>query len=448
MSVITKCTYNPEDNKLRVYTTDRVERELYLKFREHGFVYAKIQKLFVAPMWTPAREDFCVSLTGEIVADEITLVERAEAKSERLENLAQKRNSEANGYARVAREIRENLNSGQPIIVGHHSERKALREKGKLDKAVEQHEAKRSAVSYWIQRAQGVECHANRKVDSFVRAGRIKTLLADLRGHQRSLNHGHYVQFLWKSIKKGKEEAAAEYYSGARVKDGALSPTGVYDDFRKGKLTAQEVINKSIEFGVKLANREYNIRFIEHILNRLAYEQSELGYEVVPHNGKLTAAKIQTFLRTHGADSPKASKTENGWLVKAPLPLPVQIGDGREMELSEDDWKQLMCELGYEVPAPAPKKPPLLNLNVQAVKVKKLYSENAEVYPVVKMTKEEYSKIHSDQKGVKASFCGKFRVKVVIAGVFDTCEHRRKVVFLTNSKVHSTPDSDSVVIES
>ena len=71
-------TYSPEDNKLRLYSSTRLDRELYARVRRAGFIYAPKQELFVAPMWTPEREDFLIELCGEIDDEDKSLVERAE----------------------------------------------------------------------------------------------------------------------------------------------------------------------------------------------------------------------------------------------------------------------------------------------------------------------------------------------------------------------------------
>ena len=44
-------TYSPEDNKLRLYSTSRLDAELYARVKEAGFIFAPKQDLFVAPMW-------------------------------------------------------------------------------------------------------------------------------------------------------------------------------------------------------------------------------------------------------------------------------------------------------------------------------------------------------------------------------------------------------------
>jgi hypothetical protein len=44
-------TYSPEDNKLRLYATSRLDTELYARAKSAGFSWAPRQQLFVAPMW-------------------------------------------------------------------------------------------------------------------------------------------------------------------------------------------------------------------------------------------------------------------------------------------------------------------------------------------------------------------------------------------------------------
>ncbi|MEH6633541.1 MAG: hypothetical protein V7776_22220 [Halopseudomonas aestusnigri] len=45
-------TYSPDDNKLRIYTSSRLDSELFARFKELGFRWAPKQELFVAPIWT------------------------------------------------------------------------------------------------------------------------------------------------------------------------------------------------------------------------------------------------------------------------------------------------------------------------------------------------------------------------------------------------------------
>ena len=158
-------TYSAEDNKLRLYADERLEKELYDRVHKAGFKYAPVQKLFVAPKWTPYREDLCIELAGEITAEESTMIERAEAKADRLDTLAAKRTQQASAYHQAADKISDRFAYGQPILVGHHSEGKARRDQKKMQHAVDAAIKAQSSVSYWHYRAEGVERHANRKAN-------------------------------------------------------------------------------------------------------------------------------------------------------------------------------------------------------------------------------------------------------------------------------------------
>ncbi|KEJ77725.1 AAA domain protein, partial [Escherichia coli 6-175-07_S3_C2] len=98
-----RATYSPDDNKLRLYAASRLDPETYKKVHDAGFRWAPKQALFVAPAWTPGREDMLLSLAGEIEDEDSTLAERQEARAERFTPLME----------RVPGELMEKLTSGQ-----------------------------------------------------------------------------------------------------------------------------------------------------------------------------------------------------------------------------------------------------------------------------------------------------------------------------------------------
>src|SRR5207253_58064 len=112
-------TYSPEDNKLRLYADARLPRDLYERVRAAGFIWAPKQGLFVAPMWTPEREDLLTELCGAIGDEDTSLVERAE----RFEEYRDRRAEDAERAHAVVEEITDGIPLGQPILVGYHSER-------------------------------------------------------------------------------------------------------------------------------------------------------------------------------------------------------------------------------------------------------------------------------------------------------------------------------------
>ncbi len=383
-------TYSPEDNKLRLYGSERLDTDLYHRVREMGFKWAPKQELFVAPKWTPAREDFCVELAGEITAEQTTLVERAEAKAARLDDLAIKRANESNSYHAAANRISERFAYGQPILVGHHSERRARKDQERMHNAMQKAVQAREAVSYWNYRATGVERHANRKAAPGVRARRIKTLLVELRDRQRAINHAHLCLELWRRIESKKESAEfdelVKHYAGAELRTGSAAPwyrnTTMYSLLYAGDITNDEVVDVCLQHHEYQANNPNTMRWIEHILNRLAYERTELG-PVVRYQGEITAVILQTFCRTHGADKPKAVKSEKGFLVSSAVPLPLHIAEGTEVDLRLEEWRDLMEASGYEVEQKERRTPskqicPLINPTPeQAEKLQNLWNAAA-----------------------------------------------------------------------
>lgn len=212
-------TYSAEDNKLRLYASERLDAETYERARKLGFVWAPVQKLFVAPAWGVEREDFLLELAGEITAEGSTVAERAEAKAERLENLATKSAAKSDAYHAAANRISERFYMGQPILVGHHSERRARKDKERIENSLRASIKAAEAVDYWNYRARGVEVHANRKNSDRTRANRIKGLLAELRDLQRKINHGYKVMAVWEKVEAMPEgeaqDKAAIFWAGA-----------------------------------------------------------------------------------------------------------------------------------------------------------------------------------------------------------------------------------------
>jgi hypothetical protein len=346
-------TYSPEDNKLRLYASSRLDAETYARVKAAGFTWAPRQELFVAPKWTPEREDLLTELAGEIEAEGMTLAERAAAKAERLDTLAHKRRGEAESLNRRADDLSQRFYMGQPILIGHHSERKARKDKERMDAAQGQAIKAEKAANYWLYRAEGVEAHANYKNDPRVRANRIKTLLAELRDLQRSINRAHKALEVWAKLTTDDQ---VRYALGRLPSEVTFSTIDHYYAVDKGQMEPAEARRQCIERAERTANGPNRKRWIEHVLNRLAYERSLLG-DVARFAGALTPVILQAFAREHGADKPTVTSPEPGFfLLESPAPLPAHLCDGRFLELSEDEWRDLMQACGYEVPTPKPRR--------------------------------------------------------------------------------------------
>ncbi|MET1416808.1 DUF3560 domain-containing protein [Roseibium sp. HPY-6] len=437
---IFSATYSPEDNKLRLYADRRLDSETYARVKEMGFKWAPKQELFVAPKWTPAREDFCLELAGEIDPELTTLAERAEAKAERLDALAEKRDRQSNAFARVADDLSQAFYMGQPILVGHQSERKARKTQERMHNAMDKSVRASKAVQYWQWKAAGVERFANMKNSPRTRANRIKTLLADLRDIQRSLNHAGLCLKVWE---KNTSDEAITALSNKRLKTGDLVYWDHATAFREGKLAAQELRNISMKNAQAILENPSRRRWIDHILNRLAYERDLLG-PVERYEGELTPVILQAFAREHGAHKPAAKKSETGFELTSSAPLPLHIANGESLDLTADQWRDLMQSVGYSVPEKKSALPPILNFRAgELVAPNRYHAGETRTFRQVEMTKAQYAAIHSDARWVETSLCGTFRFKVA-----PDPDHKgpyysspRVAVFLTDSKTHETPES-------
>lgn len=174
-------TYSPDDNKIRITPAHRLSAEDFAKVRAAGYIWAPKQGFFVAPSWSPAREDVALELCGEIDDEGSTLEERAAARAERFEGYSERRGQEANQTAASVKQLADGIPFGQPILIGHHSEKRARRDAEKIENGMRRAVRLWETSEYWKQRAAASVKHAERQERPDVRARRIKKLEAEKR---------------------------------------------------------------------------------------------------------------------------------------------------------------------------------------------------------------------------------------------------------------------------
>ena len=446
----TTVTYSAEDNKLRIRCEAWLDKEDYQVIRDLGFVYAPKQEITGVATWTPQREDFCLLISGNVItAEETTVIERAEAKAERLETLADKRKEQAGAFMQAAHRITSMIPMGQPILIGHHSEKRAIRDQQRIESSLTKAEEAASAVNYWNHRATAVERHANRRADFGVRSRRIETLLKDLRKQQSYINEAQKNLLVWTNIISKIDDVEvkarkATYFAGYQ----GTAPSNTWREAENGSITTQEVIDRGIAHCTALVTSSHTLRWLSHILNRLMFERNELGLVHV-YDQKLTPVIIQKFMRTQGADKPTAKKDkESGkWVIESIVPLPMHVSEDKRIALSEEEVINLMNDCGYEVPPVAAKKTTIPTLNFKADAVELCgYQGKTEVLRQIEMTKEQWKNIYSESKYPRLSSCGQFKMKTC-TDIHSTKEYymrERVSVFITDSKAHPMPESESI----
>lgn len=282
-------TYSPDDDKLRLYPAARLDAETYQLVHGAGFRWAPRQELFVAPAWSPFREDVLLKLCGEIEDDDKSLVDRADERAGRFEEYAVSRRDEGDAAFDASRRLADSIPLGQPILVGHHSEGRARRDAERIASMSMAGVRLWKTASYWETRAAAARDHAKYKQQPQVRARRIKKLETELRGFQRRRDAAGDALRAWRTEGLTREQALqianehhyhsfsfslAEYprEAPANLYEGPMSLWGALDGFIITPEKARELAERGHEATIRIADR-----WIVHLNFRLTYERAMLA---------------------------------------------------------------------------------------------------------------------------------------------------------------------------
>jgi SAM-dependent methyltransferase len=294
-------TYSPEDNKLRLYPESRLDKETYERVRGAGFIWAPKQELFVAPAWTPSRESLLIDLCGEIGDEDTSLVDRAEDRAERFEDYSDRRREDAAAAHKQVEAIAGGIPLGQPILVGHHSERHARKDAERIETGMRRAVKMWETANYWKQRAAGAVRAAKYKELPGVRARRIKGLEADKRSHERDIERAETFTKAWsvslewdpevRRLTREQARAIANYDNACSsmsysLKDYPRNPPASQYEGAMGLWSAlgdtdeQAIITpeQARDFALRshAATIRHANRWLQHINNRLDYERAML----------------------------------------------------------------------------------------------------------------------------------------------------------------------------
>jgi hypothetical protein len=264
-------TYSPQDNKMRLYASVRLDPETYAEFKKAGFSWAPKQDCFVAPMWTPQREDLLLTLVDFIEDEDSTTEERAAQRAERFENYSEKRAADAERAYAGVQSIADNIPFGQPILVGHHSEKRARKDAERIENGMRKTVKLWETSEYWQHRAAASIRHAKYKEKPDVRFRRLKGLQADARKYERYIQEAmEHLSFFQKEDLTF--EKAVQYLNYNHVM------TGLWSALTGGKITLAEAVAKVCEKSEKTIS--HYKRWALHTENRIAYETAMLdGWE-------------------------------------------------------------------------------------------------------------------------------------------------------------------------
>ena len=432
-------TYSPEDNKLRFYPFARLSKEDYQRAKDAGFSWAPRQELFVAPMWTPARENLMLKWCGEVDDEDRTLMERAEDRADRFDGYSERRSQEADAVRAKVKSISDGIPFGQPILVGHHSERRARKDAQRIGDGIRKAVKLWDTSEYWERRAAAAKQHAQYKERPDVRHRRIKGIEADLRKARKNEAEAQELGQLWAAegldLERAKTLADRGYFS---VKErGEQWGTSAYTLLTRSEnpWNVEDVAAAAIRLYAR--GLEHSRRWIAHYENRLAYERAMLA-----EDGGIAADQFdiqpggQVQVRGEWLNVVRVNRKE-GRIVSVTTDCRfVRVKGIEEVR----DYKAPSAERAAAVRA-ITKKPPLAN------------------YPhpgAVEMTQAEWKRTHADYKGTREAGHGARQAGFFRPELQDRTEskehgrHRVRTVvrggslvsvFLTDAKIVQPPQA-------
>lgn len=377
-------TYCPEDNKLRFYPDGRFSDEVKNRFKSAGFKWASKQGIYVAPAWTPDREDLLIELCGEIGDEDYSPEERSADRAERFSGYRDKRRSEAGGYA-------DRFESG-PSAFGHQNQRRAERQANRHDRLRTRSLTQWDKAEYWQHRTAGVISHALHKSSAPVRRERILRLEAEQRKHLKNLADLLKYRKGWEVVhdEEDGEKATkiARYVAGNNIYDGQnyqhprnpeisrslWSLLTLEDDPISGhEAAALYFENRQSEPGT-LGDRWE--RWSRHYENRLAYENAMLEneggkaseVEMIP-GGFFQGAQIQKINR-----SSVTKRVVSIQFVGGKRPINIErLGEGHYREPTAEE-----LEAFNAAKKAAPKGPSLINPTMEdAQRLQRILNQKA-----------------------------------------------------------------------
>ena len=433
-----RATYSPDDNKLRLYLRHRLDEETYKRVKDAGFKHAPRQGLFVAPMWTPDREDLLIELAGEIEDEDQSLFDRQEERAERFEEYSEKRAVESGQELAAVDSLASAIPFGQPILVGHHSERRARKHAKKIENGMRRAINLFETSEYWERRAEASLRHAAYKERPDVRWRRIKKIEADLRKAERRLQDVQKFIKLWSSENLNRAMALViagidhlhccftlEKYPRAPEKSQYEGSRSIWSALEDDIITAEQARDICIPCHERTIARLS--RWTAHYRNRSAYERAMLDeqggvlasdVEMVPGGQVKSCGEWLTIIRVNRSGGKISSLVTSEYSF-------MSRGNGAVITITPDrvtEYKAPSAEEAKTAKAAA-KRPPIVNYPGEGFE---------------HMTKEQWSKKHADFKQVKGIAAGDDHKPYRIRRVMST-GYTLSPVYITDMKTVEVP---------
>ena len=431
-----RATYSPDDNKLRLYASLRLDEETYSLINKAGFRWAPKQELFVAPAWTPGREDVLLSLAGDIEDEDSTLFDRQEQRAGRFSDYSDRRAVESEQALAHVDSLASAVPLGQPILVGHHSERRARRHAQKIESGMKRAVMLFERAEYWEERARSALLHAKYKERPDVRWRRIKKIEADLRKAEKTIAQSQKYLTMWRAesldLNMAKLISSHDHISACFPLDTYPRPAekSQYEGSRSLWSALDDDIittEQAREIAIRCHERQiqHQQRWVNHYQNRLIYERAMLDES----GGVVTRTQDfepggQVFSRGEWLTIIRVNKS-NGAVSSVTTPNYSFLGYSGTMKVTPDritDYKAPSAEEAA-VASQAAKRPPVVNYPGEGFR---------------EMTKAQWAALPRDCKAVRsveeAEDHGAYRYRRTMDNNF-----RLVNVYITDMKITEIP---------
>lgn len=173
-----------DDGKIRLVVGALNSRDDYIKLKNLGFRFLRAfedgERAWVAP-WSPRRANLVENYFGiEVMIEEVDLLAISEARSEQYAEYASNAEKRREIAIDAANEITNHIPAGQPILVGHHSEKRHRRDLEKVKRSMSKAFVEQGKSEYWSGRSKSSLDAARRRLEPPVIFRRVKAIQADL----------------------------------------------------------------------------------------------------------------------------------------------------------------------------------------------------------------------------------------------------------------------------
>ena len=194
-----KAVYNADTGWISVKFDRKPSREVLESLRKAGFRWRPRSKVWTAK-WSFEREKVAENIAGkvEVIEREIDYERKAEYYRKKGEKLMR----DAKEYLDKAYQLMKAIPPGQPILIGHHSERSHRSDLRKIDNWLKKgYELKKEAEKY-LKKAEEYEKIASQGEDPVKIKSRIERLEAEERRLLRELELINIEKKLGKSLRE------------------------------------------------------------------------------------------------------------------------------------------------------------------------------------------------------------------------------------------------------